>query len=75
MREIRGEKGQRRAENEMEICVPQALSLNPSSEESHSRVKDNLQLRDAFLAWPKPQLYERNSLLNTVQQVKEITNS
>lgn len=56
LREGRGEKAQKWAGNEMEICVPQASSLNPSSEESHSRVKDNLQLRDASLAWPKPQL-------------------
>lgn len=56
LRESGLEIGQRRIENEMEICVPQALSLSPSSEESHSRVKDNLQLRDAFLAWTKPHL-------------------
>lgn len=75
MRESRREKGQRRAENEMEICVPQAPSLNPFSEEFHSRVKDNLQLKDASLAWPKPQLWEGNSIVITVRQVKHNTNS
>lgn len=39
-----------KAANEMEICVPQAVPLNPFSEESLSRVKDNLKLRDASLA-------------------------
>lgn len=40
----------RRVQNEMEIWVPHVLSRSPSSEKSHSRVKDNLQLGDAFLA-------------------------
>lgn len=39
-----------KAANKMEICVPQAVPLNPFSEESLSRVKDNLKLRDASLA-------------------------
>lgn len=39
-----------KAANKMEICVPQAAPLNPFSEESLSRVKDNLKLRDASLA-------------------------
>lgn len=43
---LRGHK----AANKMEICVPQATPLNPFSEESLSRVKDNLKLRDASLA-------------------------
>lgn len=47
---MRGHK----AANKMEIWVPQAVLLNPFSEESLSREKDNLKLR--MLAWPKLQL-------------------
>lgn len=58
-RERRGAKSrqetrQRITEEEMEICVPLGpATLNPLSEESHPRVKDNLWL-DVTLAWPKP---------------------
>lgn len=40
----------RKAANEMEIWVPQAVPLNPFSEESLSGEKDNLKLWDASLA-------------------------
>lgn len=37
-------------------------SLSPPREESHSRVKDNLQQRDACLVWPKSQLCGKNKI-------------
>lgn len=52
---LRGKSaGGHKAANKIEICVPQAVPLNPFSEEFLSRKKDNLKLRDA--SWPKLQL-------------------
>lgn len=68
----RREGGRGEQKRDGNLCPSSPVFKSHPSEGSHSRGKDNLQLRDALLAWPKP-LKNNHSLLNTLQQVTQIT--